>query len=138
MNDVNNYYEPELGQMVFGQPFKTYGCSNLLNAALENISEEWERVMWNINQKEMPNPFCNTGSKWKCTEFEVNAYDWNDDNEQLYNFKWKDIEVSWYKYLGRGMSCNKNLSSKKISDMLNACLKALIELEKKENPFLYI
>ena len=132
MEDTNDYI-PELGQACFGQPYLQHGCSYLCKATLESISSEWDRVMWNINQKELPNPFGNTGARWKCDEFEVNAYDWNEDNEQSYNFKWKDIEISWYKYLGRGMSCNRDLTPQEISTMLDACLEALIDYENKNN-----
>jgi len=130
-------YEPELGQMAFGQPWQTYGCSNLMEAALRDISREWDRVMWNIYQEEISNPFGNTGQKWQCTEFEIEAYNWNEDIEQPYNFKWKDIEVSWYKYLGRGMSCNRKVSNIEIGEMLDACLNALIEFEKEKLPYLF-
>ena len=45
-----------------------------------------------IHQKELDNPFENTGNKWKCDVFEVQAYDWNEKNEQPYNFKFIIIE----------------------------------------------
>jgi len=73
------------------------------------ISREWDRVMWNINQKEIPSPFENTATTWKCDTFEIEAYSWNEDYDQPYNFKYKDIEISWYKYFGRGMSVNKQV-----------------------------
>lgn len=49
-------YEPELGQMFFGQPSHKFAVSNILGAALREIAREWDRVMWNINQKKLPNP----------------------------------------------------------------------------------
>lgn len=127
-------YEPELGQMCFGQPSQELAVSNILEAALREISREWDRVMWNINQKELANPFENTGAKWKCNDFEVEAYDWNDENEQAYNFKWNDIKISWYKYLGRGMSPNREISNDEISKMLDDCLVALRNYEKEQRP----
>lgn len=116
---------PELGQMAFGQPCQYYGCSNLMEAALVSISGELERIRCNIHQKVMPNPFGNSGETWECDEFKVEAYSWNDEYNQPYNFKWKDIEVSWYKYIGRGMSQNRQISAEEIGTMLNACLGAL-------------
>ena len=134
---MEDNYKPEIGQMLYGQPYQSYDYSNLLKAALSAISEEWDRVMWNIYQEEVSNPFGNTGVKWKCDEFEIEAYNWDEDTAQPYNFKWKDIEVSWYKYLGRGMSCNKKVSNTKIGVMLDACLNALAEFEKEKLPDLY-
>jgi len=123
-------YTPEIGQMFFGQPFKQYKVTKLLEAALWSISREWKRVMWNINQKNIANPFDSSGAKWKCNEFEMEAYSWNDEYEQPYNFKWGDIEISWYKYLGRGMSVNKEVSLEEINDLLDSCLEAIRNYEK--------
>lgn len=118
-------YEPELGQIAFGQPFKEFQASELLIAALEAIREELARVYWNNNQKEIDDPFGNTGGKYKNKTFEVEAYSWNEKKRQPYNFKWKDFEVSWYKYLGRGTSCNREISPNEINDMLEDCLKSI-------------
>ena len=128
-------YEPELGQMFFGQPSQEFASGNLMKAALGEISNEWDRVMGNIHQKDMPNPFNNSGAKWKCDEFEVQTYDWSDE-EQSYNFKWNDILISWYKHPGRGMSQNREVSNDEISDMLDSCLNALLDYEEK-NGFIY-
>lgn len=138
-------YEPELGQAIFGQPHQEYGASSLMTAALRDISREWERVMWNRWQRTIDNPFDNTGALWVCDTFEVRAYSWaecscdafDEDEEwssekctcgykpQTYNFKYKDIEVSWYKYLGRGMSQNRSTTPSEIAEMLESCLEAL-------------
>lgn len=124
-------YIPELGQAVFGQPYKSYGASGMLIAALESISSEIDRVMWNITQERYNSPFSNSGNEFKCDTFEVEAYSWNEDYEQLYNFKWKDFEVSWYKYLGRGTSINRKISNDEIAEMLDECLDALLKYEKE-------
>lgn len=131
-----NNYEPELGQHVFGQPYKTYQASNLLIAALEAIGEELHRVMGNIHQEDFSSPFSNTGDSFKeIEEFQVDAYSWNEEYEQPWNFKWKDIEVSWYKYLGRGTSVNRDISASEISTMLDACIDALQKHESDSGVF---
>ena len=128
-------YEPEIGQAVFGQPFHKYEASELLIAALESIRRELQRIYWNNHQEEIQDPFGNTGGEYKNNTFCVYAYDWNEDNEQSYNFKWKDVEISWYKYLGRGTSVNQNMSPNKINEMLEDCLQS-IRIEEKDNlPF---
>lgn len=95
---------------------------------------------------EQDNPFANTGARFKNDVFEANAYDWSDctcaacwseDNwsaekctcgwrPQEYNFKWRDIEVSWYKYLGRGMEVNREVSEDESRELLIECLKSLL------------
>jgi len=99
-------------------------------AALSYLDYELRRVMRNIHQKEYQSPFANTGQEFKCEVFEVQAYCWNEDIDQPFNFKWRDVEISWYKYLGRGMSANKELSPDLASKMLKECLEFL---EKYEN-----
>lgn len=120
---------PELGQAIFGQPHKEYRCSNIVDAALNHISYELDRVMSNVTQKEYASPFGNTGNEFKCDEFEVIAYSWGDD-EQPYNFKWRHITISWYKWMGRGMSANINITPAIAAEMLDSCLAALRDYER--------
>jgi hypothetical protein len=128
-------YTPELGQAVFGQPYKTYKASELLEAALSSIDSELRRVMWNINQKEYESPFSNTANSFVSDTFEAHAYDWNDEHNQPYNFKWKDIEISWYKYMGRGMSINKQITNDEIELLLDNCLAAIRSYEKENRNY---
>jgi hypothetical protein len=128
-------FEPELGQMVFGQPFKQYEGSELLDAALRAISNELDRVMWNIEQEEYSSPFDNTGNQFECDTFKAHAYSWNDEEDQPWNFKWRDVEVSWYKWSGRGLSTNKPLAPDLISEMLDDCLAAVRRHEKEHKRY---
>lgn len=122
-------YMPELGQAMFGQPTQQYECPEWLEAYLWHIDKEIDRVMWNINQEEWDSPFANTGNSYKNDVFEVEAYSWDDSEDQSYNFKWHDIEISWYKYCGRGMSVNKKVTFKEGHQMLNECLKSIRKLD---------
>jgi len=117
-------FEPELGQMFFGQPSKKYALSEITEAALISISTELERVMWNIKQRAYESPFYNTGNVFECDTFKVHAYSWSDD-EQPWNFLWKDIEISWYKCCGRGASSSKKITADMASEMLDDCLRAV-------------
>lgn len=118
--------------MIFGQPHKEHATSNLVEAALQRISYELDRVMWNVNQEQYSSPFSNTGNSFKCETFEVEAYSWNDEVEQPYNFKWRGVEISWYKYLGRGMSANMDIPPALVSEMLDACIKAAAAWEHSD------
>jgi len=123
-------YIPEIGQAVFGQPYKEYAVPIIWHAALSFLDEELRRVMWNIYQEEYDSPFVNTGASFNgCKEFLVNAYSWDSEEEQPFNFKWRDIEISWYKYLGRGMSSNIPLTAELASEMLEDCIRAVEEFE---------
>jgi len=123
-------YEPELGQALFGQPYQNYEVSNLLMAALHEIEGELCRVMENITQKTYHSPFENYAEHFVCPTFEAHSYSWTDDNQE-YNFKWKDVKISWYKYLGRGTSINRLISNDEIEILLEECLEALQKYEKE-------
>jgi hypothetical protein len=105
-------YEPEIGQAVFGQPWKEMECPSYLDGALMSLSQAWY-----VSREDDSNPFANTGANYVGAMFEAHAYDWSQrdcdcedspcPHTQPFNFKWKDLEISWYKYVGRGMSCNR-------------------------------
>lgn len=132
-------YKPELGQAVFGQPYKEISCPSYVETALTTI-----RGLMEIQSETGYTPFDNSGERFKNDVFECNAYDWSDCTckdsckdgwtqdkctcgwkPQTYNFKWKDFEVSWYKYLGRGMSMNREIDGKELYIMLSECLDSL-------------
>jgi len=122
---------PEIGQILFGQPWKEFECPEWVIAFLDRIRRELDRVMWNINQEEYASPFDNTGNQFKNEVFEVCAYSWNTDQVQSYNFKWKDVEISWYKHSWRGTTINQELEPTKGIEMLNECI-ASIEVMDRE------
>jgi hypothetical protein len=125
-------YEPELGQAAFGQPTQQFECPEYIEALLKHLADELGRVVWNNTQKEYPSPFENTGNKFKSRTFKVEAYSWDEDAHQQYNFKWKDVEISWYKYLGRGMSINKELTPGEAVEMFDDCLASIRKMEEKK------
>lgn len=114
---------PELGQMVFGQPWKSYEASIETECALKTI----QGFMAALNN------FGDTAfefGKFKNDVFEVEAYSWDDEYDQPYNFKWRDFEVSWYKHLGRGVTCNRGISRKELKEMVVECIKSLLNENK--------
>lgn len=123
-------YVPEIGQAVFGQPFKQYPVSNIWEAALACLRDRLDIAMWNINQKEYETPFGNTGSVFSdLPEFQVHAYSWDESIEQPFNFRWREVEISWYKHAGRGLSANQRLTPEQASHMLDECLEAIRRFE---------
>lgn len=138
-----NEYQPELGQAIFGQPHQRFECPDILDAALVFIRDRLDTILWNNLQQRVESPFGNTGSRFETDGLIVEAYSWNEDVEQPFNFKCGNIEVSWYKYLGRGMSVNREVTSQDVSDMLATALAILGECDveavtrKKQRAFKY-
>lgn len=86
----------------------------MLNA-LTALQSVWEAC------RDEDNPFCNTGAQYDGRNFQVHAYSWSDD-DQPFNFAWRDVRVSWYKYLGRGTTVNRKMEREEIRAMLRECL----------------
>lgn len=107
-----NSYQSELGQAAFGQPPQALECPVGLEAAISAMAELWDVF------KGEPNPFCNSGHRHDGEHIRIHAYSWNDEEEQEFNLAWSDLRVSWYKYFGRGMSCNREPSEADIRQMV--------------------
>jgi hypothetical protein len=125
-------YTPELGQAFFGQKWHGWECPDYICAFLDYLDSELSRIRWNIDQKEYSSPFGNNGNKFKNHTFEVQAYSWDEDSNQGYNFKWNDIKISWYKHAGRGMTINKKMTPARAVEMFNDCLRSLLRMEQRD------
>ena len=121
-------FQPELGQALFGQPCQQFAVPEIWKAALGAVNDEIERVWWNVEQQQRSGPMCNSGERFDCDAFSAHAYDWSDD-EQPWNFKWRDVLISWYKWCGRGMSANMQLTPDMAAQMLDECLAAVRALD---------
>ena len=108
---------------------------NYVQAAFSKIDEQLSRVMWNIYQKEYDSPFSNTGNKFKNDVFEVEAYSWDDECDQEYNFKWKDYKVRWYKHCLRDPEANREMTPDECAKMLDECLESIYKMDKDNDLF---
>lgn len=122
---MSDHYTPEIGQAAFGQPWQAHAVPDIMDAALTFIRYRLDTVMWNRHQEEYASPFGNSGESFKNDVFHVEAYAWGDDDEQPFNFAWRDLRISWYKYLGRGMSSNMEITPAMASECLTDCLQSL-------------
>ena len=102
---------------------KQHEVSEIVEAALRHIEWHLDIAMWNKHQEEYESPFGNTGNEYLGKQFKVRAFDWNEPEEYLPNFEWKDIKIWWYKYVGRGMYANQAITPEEASKMLDDCLK---------------
>jgi len=115
-------YEPELGQEVFGQPYQKFECPEYIIALLQYLEYEIELTYDEYDRK---SPFRNTGNKFSNETFEVHAYSWDEEVPQPYNFKYKDIIISWYKWLGRGTTINREVTPEEAIEMFDECMKSI-------------
>lgn len=108
-------------------------CPEYVVALLSYLDFELRTAMWNINQSEYESPFSNTGNKFKCNTFEVQAYN-EDLNTTQYNFIYfvdkskaniDHIKIGWYKHLGRNTFINDYYDPSIMVNMFNDCLKEI-------------
>lgn len=103
-------------------------CERWIIALLKEI--DWKLSIYlnntgEVKISEYESPFENTGERFKNDVFEVEAYSWDDEYDQKYNFKCGDIEISWYKWLGRGTTINGEYTKEEIIEMFNKCIRSL-------------
>lgn len=133
-------YEPELGQMFFGCPASKFACPEFIEAGLNHLASEIERVEGNIRQQEYSAPTGNNGGEYHTEAFQMRAYYWGycdcgaaEDSEQhaescalqLPNFKCGDFEVRWYKWCGRGMSMNREIDANEFFVLIDKCVESV-------------
>lgn len=134
--------ELELGNIMFNTNVnQQYKCPNYIIALLREIDRQLDRIMWNIEQEDFDSPFGNTGNSFRLGNFEIHAYNWNDDESQEYNFIYKvdknkanmpDLKISWYKYLGRDTTINQELDSSVMIDIFDDIIDQLHKYEMEE------
>ena len=118
--------EPELGQILFGNPTGEYAAPEAGDALVEGILSEIERVFWNLRQRE-----------WDRYEdptipgVEFRPYYWGDDEAEAEkpNLAFGGVEIRWYKYPGRGSSCNRDLTPAEWFAWFHACIQAVVRGE---------
>lgn len=112
---------------------------------LAYIQDDLLRVMYNVNQEDYDskNPFQNTGNVegFSTETFEVHAYDWGWNFEgdakkpAPVNFKWRDLEIYWYKWFGRDIYTNRPVTHDELAIMLSECLESLRNYERSKDAF---
>lgn len=100
-------------------------CPEYVIALLEHIEAEMERLYWNKHQEDYHSPFQNYGEHFKNKVFEVHAFDWGDELKYEYNFKCGQLEIQWYKHLGRDTYINMLLPPGTIIRAFNRCMESL-------------
>lgn len=103
-------YQPELGQMLFGNPTGEYEMPEYAGSLLHGLLNEFERIFRNMNQKQWDRdePVSFNGVYFR-------PYWWGDENApeaSLPNFglDGDGIEIRWYKHPGRGLSVTHDLT----------------------------
>lgn len=132
----NTEFEPELGQILFGQECLEHGVGKPVIRALEVLSDDLQDFLESLGHGNN-NPFDNTGNAFGCATFTAHAYSWVED-EQPCNFFHvpSGTGIKWYKYLGRSMTANKPLDAAAARAILKDCMAALERIRSGKEEYL--
>ena len=122
----------KLGQICFGNPSQEFQLDSepygsivyalLVELGFDNYGHPETSNRHMGFSTELENSFDETTRCYRVDQYEIRPYYWGEDESlmDLPNLVNKNIglEISWYKYCGRGMSCNKNLSSQEFCKQL--------------------
>ena len=132
----------ELGNLMFNNNTnQVFDCPNYIVALLREIDRQLDRIMWNIHQETYDSPFNNTSNSFKLGNFEIQAYNWSDEESQDYNFIYRvdktkanmpDLKISWYKYLGRDTTINREIDSNVMVQIFDDIIEQLHKYEEQE------
>lgn len=124
----------DLAELIDERVPDLYRTPEILHAAFVLIDQELERVRWNNLQTEVFSPFSNSGQDWNYDgkAFSVHAFSWGDE-EQPWNFKWRELEINWYKRMGGDMTSNIPVTADMVSRLLNECLDEVRALDDEDH-----
>jgi hypothetical protein len=111
-----------------------FECPEYIEGLIMLIADHVERIEWNRTQERYTAPTSNNGAQWSNDTFSMRAYYWGDDEAEQAkpNFKCGDIEVCWYKYLGRGMTINREVTEAEAVAMFDKCMASVRAMESDE------
>ena len=124
-------YEPELGQMMFGQDYGDYEVPEFVEWDLLSLSTIIKR-----------DDSMGEGAEFDSDVFTMRRYYWGDctcgekNNEHLpdcrvdkpnFFYRPTGLAVYWYKYIGRGMSANREITLDEWQDVYDHCRRTVRE-----------
>ena len=135
-------YEPELGQMAFGANYHEIPLSGYVRAGLFQLGEAVTS-----ESDTGANPTENSGAQFENPVFALRAFCWCDNEQEGHqegcppNFEFfggqfrlpgsdepvavNPLVVDWYKYLGRGSSQSRTVSSREWDRIVQICLASI-------------
>ena len=123
---------PELGQMAFGNPTGSHGTDDFIDALVDHLLAEIDRVYWNVYQREW-----DRSDDPKFSGVEFRPYYWGDDETEAekpnLKFDFSPQEIRWYKHPGRGQSCSILWDAKQWREWVNMAVEVIRKSDKPSN-----
>lgn len=136
---MSERYMPELGQAFFGAPTGEFEMPAIGESAVRHVLDEMRRVYGNRHQEAQDfgdNDGFALPEGALGPEISYRSYVWcmcdGEDPKcdcHLPNLTFGGVEVRWYKYFGRGMSCNRDMTPNEWDVWLNEAMEHLRSLD---------
>lgn len=119
-------YEPELDQIMFDTPTDEFELGKLERWAVSNL----QKIAQLTKVEGLGDNTGGHGVKFQNDVFVMQNYHWCNEGDdckiaEMPNFKCGDIEIRWYKYLGRGMSVNRQVTKEELTEAFQKCRDSL-------------
>jgi len=127
------YYQPEIGQLLFGNPMGGFEMPPYACSMLTGLLDNFDQVYWNQHQHEWQRDACvEIGPVY------FRPYWWGDDDTPeagLPNFGLTDdpVEIRWYKHAKRGQSVNMDLTPGQWAAWHDRVYRAMMMIEYERN-----
>lgn len=132
-------YEPELGQWAFGAPTGEFELGELEDWVVSSL-----RTIATLTKvKELGRNYGGHAVNFQNGVFEMRNYHWCTEScppepedcsdAALPNFKSGDVEIRWYKHLGRGVSVNREVTREELTEVFQRCRESLVSAPPTAN-----
>ena len=125
-------FVPPFNQALLGNPMGRYEMSPPAEAMFDAVINEMARVYWNVNQKQFDSKYGEPDHG--IPEITIHRYWWGepeDPEAERPNFTYDGVEVRWYKYIGRGMSCNVEWDANQWAEWMIRAIKHINNYDTK-------
>lgn len=128
---MGKQYQPELGQAIFGAPTGEFESPEFVEAFVDYILWRIDLVFWNREQRQW-----DKFEDPKIPGLEYRSYYWGDDESEMEkaNMKWREVELRWYKYPGRGQTVNVDWTPNQWVEWFDSLTHHLGELQDGDMP----
>lgn len=127
-----NRYQPELGQTVFSNtPWMEIEMQAMVESGIALLGALVTPLVDPQPNGEHLDPCGNVGGEYRTEAFSVRSYCWCDGTIPGHesgcppNFQTDGFAACWYKYLGRGGSQNRLLTTGEWNAIMRRCLESL-------------
>lgn len=117
-------YEPTIAQFVHGNPTGEFAVPDYVRALIAAVLDEMSTKVWNRDQEEWSGTGVSGDQDPGIPGIAFAPYYWGNDPALAArpNLAFGGVEIRWYKFFGRGMSCTVEMDPAGWVDWFDRCV----------------